>query len=299
MARVQVFVVDSFTRKVFSGNPAGVVLGGEGLGEARMRQIARELNHSETAFVLPPEGPDHDVRVRFFTPRTEVPLCGHATVAAHYVRAVAGGTAPGRYRQLTGAGSLPVEILRDGEDYRIRMTQGPPVFEPPLGEDLAEAVWGALGLGREDRGDFAPVQVVSTGHSKVLVPVRRRSALDALAPDMEALVRLSRVLGCNGYFPFTLDDPDPGSLTQGRMFAPAIGVREDPVTGNAHGPLGAYLIRHALVPRGDSLRFRGSQGDSSGRCGYLDVEVDLEEGEPRRVSILGDAVLVFRADLDL
>lgn len=107
MARVQVFVVDSFTRKVFSGNPAGVVLGGEGLGEARMRQIARELNHSETAFVLPPEGSDHDVRVRFFTPRTEVPLCGHATVAAHYVRAVAGARRRGGTGSSPGRGPCP------------------------------------------------------------------------------------------------------------------------------------------------------------------------------------------------
>ena len=301
MRTVQVFWVDAFTRERFSGNPAGVVLGGDGLEEEQMRRIARELNCSETAFVLSPRGEDHQVWVRFFTPTVEVPVCGHATVAAHYVRAREGRLGETRLVQLTGAGLLPVGILPDGEDYRIRMTQGEIRFEEPLPEEKAEAVWEALGLSREDRDPAAPVQVVSTGHSKVMVPILRRSVLDALAPDMGRLVRLSGDLGCNGYFVFTRDRPEAGALTQGRMFAPAVGIPEDPVTGNAHGPLGAYLVRHGLAeaPKDGVFRFRGAQGDSRGRRGSVDVEIRTRDGQPREAHILGDAVLVFRAELEI
>jgi PhzF family phenazine biosynthesis protein len=300
MPRLIVYQIDSFTRERFSGNPAGVVLSDEAPSELQMQRIARELNNSETAFVLPPEGPDQDLRIRFFTPRVEVPVCGHATVAAHYARAVEYGTGPVTLTQMTGAGPMTVQVLREGEDYRVRMTQGAVVFEPPLPEGTAEEIREALGLRREDRDGRTPIQVVSTGHSKVMVPVLSRSALEALAPDMSALTELSRRIGCNGYFAFTRDAPDPGCLTRGRMFAPAVGVPEDPVTGNAHGPLGAYLVRHGLAPRDrERFLFRGSQGDSTGRSGHMDVEVEIRDGEASRVSILGDAVVVFRCEIDL
>lgn len=132
------------------------------------------------------------------------------------------------------------------------------------------------------------------------MPVRRREALDRLAPDMPALVALSREVGSKGYFVFTLDRPDPGALTQARMFAPAIGILEDPVTGNGNGPLGAYLVQHGRADHdGRRFGFRAAQGDSRGRSGHMDVEVDLEGGRPVRVTIVGDAVMAFKAELDI
>ena len=300
MTRVKVFQVDSFTRTKFSGNPAGVVLDAGSLSERQMQQIARELNNSETAFVLPPKGPDHDVWVRFFTPTVEVPSCGHATIAAHYARAVECGAGAITIIQLTGAGLMPIQILPEGNDYRIRMTQGPIVLEPPISEDHVREIRHAMGLREEDCERQMPVQVASTGHSKVMIPILRRSVLEALTPDMPRLVNLSHLLGCNGYFVFTMDQPDPGALTQARMFAPAIGIQEDPVTGNGNGPLGAYLVNNGVVSHdGHRFEFRGAQGDASGRSGHMDVQVEIEQGRAKRVSIVGDAVIVFRTELEL
>ena len=301
MPRVKIFQIDSFTRTRFAGNPAGVVLDAQGLGDLQMRQLARELNNSETAFVLPPKGPDHDVWIRFFTPTTEVPSCGHATIAAHYARAVEYGIREETLVQLTGAGPMPIRILPDGPDRRIRMTQGPVVIEPPLPERQARRIQEMLGLREVFRDRSLPIQVASTGHSKVMVPILDRKALDVLEPDMPGLAALSRELGCSGYFVFTFDQPDPGALTQARMFAPAIGIPEDPVTGNGNGPLGAYLVRHGRHPASadGSWTFRGAQGDRSGRSGHVDVHVEIEGGVPVRVSITGDAVVVFRTELQL
>ncbi|WP_230534335.1 PhzF family isomerase [Microvirga roseola] len=302
MASYQVYQVDAFTQAPFEGNPAGVVLAADGLSEAQMQAIARELNNSETAFVLRPRGGDHDVLVRFFTPTVEVPVCGHATIAAHYVRAVEGLIPEGSTRQLTGAGvqRIDVERLEDG-DFRIWIQQQPPTFGPILSETDRRALVAALGIRECDLGQ-GPIEVASTGHSKVMVPIRDRAKLDCIRPDLKALSALSRKIGCNGYYPFTLSDPDPGFLAHGRMFAPAIGIAEDPVTGNANGPLGAYLIRHDLA--GSDARRSGltaliRQGEVIGRPGQVRVEVAVDpmSGQPNAVRIGGNARIVFRTEL--
>ncbi|XIE80723.1 PhzF family phenazine biosynthesis isomerase [Streptomyces sp. SBR177] len=267
------YQVDAFTRTPFSGNPAGVVLTADGLSDARMLAVARELNNSETAFVLGADGPDHDVRVRFFTPTTEVPTCGHATVAAHFARAVEYGLPSGSLVQKSGTGLLQgVRIDRDdapGDDrVRITMRQGEAVFGPELGAAQVGRVLRALGAAPRDLVDGGPVQVVSTGHAKVLVGLRDRATVDALRPDAAALTALSHEIGANGFFVFTRDTGEDTLLTWSRMFAPAIGITEDPVTGNGHGPLGAYLLRHGLVPAPDGrLSFTGRQGAAMGRPG--------------------------------
>mgnify|MGYP000997145884 FL=1 len=113
MKKYRIYQIDSFTRRKFHGNPAGVVPHADGLTEEQMQRIARELNNSETAFIFSSASPDYDVEVRFFTPTMEVPLCGHATIAAHYVRAVEGDAVSGRVRQKTKAGILPVDIIQE------------------------------------------------------------------------------------------------------------------------------------------------------------------------------------------
>lgn len=300
----RIYQVDAFTRTRFAGNPAGVVPDAEGLDEAQMQAIARELNNSETAFILPPRDAGHDVHVRFFTPTTEVPVCGHATIASHYVRAIEGQAPRGTVHQLTGAGVLAVDIEPVAEgDFRIWMHQRAPHFGDVLGGRERDALLAALQLGDDDLGP-GPIQIVSTGHSKVMVPLRSRALLDALEPDPAALTALSRTIGCNGYHVFTLADPEPEMLAHARMFAPAIGIGEDPVTGNANGPLGAYLVQHRLVPRGlfqSGLSCWVRQGEAMGRPGSVKVEVAVDPATllPAAVRIGGDAVVAFRAELRL
>lgn len=300
MTQRVLFHIDAFTNAPFRGNPAGVVLNADGMSDRQMQLLARELKHSETAFVFRADGEDHDVRVRYFTPTTEVPLCGHATIAAHAARAHALQLSSTTLRQKTRAGIQPIGIsLSENNVYRIVMHQGPPRFEPPLETKHCERLVAALGLTLADLSQAAPVQVVSTGHSKVMVPLAAHVDLDRLRPDMHELTRLSTDIGCNGYFPFQLAVDEEGA-TDGRMFAPAIGIDEDPVTGNANGPLGAYLVKHKVMPHdGARFRFKGRQGRAMERDGTVHVEVKVREGEPESVSIAGDACIVFAAPLSI
>ena len=131
-------------------------------------------------------------------------------------------------------------------------------------------------------------------------PDKPVSKLNALSPDMLALTKISKMINCSGYFVFTMDSAEKEILTRGRMFAPAVGVNEDPVTGNANGPLGAYLIKHGLVENNKSVfSFKGEQGHAIGRSGIVNVTVNLDDGEPKQVKIGGRAVIVFKTELQL
>lgn len=298
MRRYRLYQVDAFTQEKFKGNPAGVVTRAAGLTDREMQHIARELNNSETAFIFPPDAPDHDVSVRFFTPKVEVPSCGHATIAAHYARALEQGLYNCMVVQKTGAGLFPVEIQRYHDNHRITMTQGSVSFSEPFNSETEGEILSAIGLPPSQRDARCPMQIVSTGHSKVLIGIRERRVLNSLQPDLERLTELSRVIDCNGYFVFTFDSDVQGILTQGRMFAPAIGISEDPVTGNAHGPLGAYILQHQLVQYTyGSLSFRGLQGEAMGRPGVVDVEVKIEDKQPMSVKVGGQAALVFQTEI--
>jgi PhzF family phenazine biosynthesis protein len=298
--KLSVFQVDSFTTELFSGNPAGVVLDAHGLSEKQMLQIARELHNSETAFLFEGEKGSYDLEVRFFTPLKEVPLCGHATVAAHYVYAKEHGLERARLLQKTRAGILPVEVEPEEGDLRVTMTQGSVEYGEILQGSLKERLLEGLGMEEKDLDSSLPIQIVSTGHSKVLIPLKKKKILDGLAVREDVLIRLSEDLECNGYYTFTFDSGEAGVLVSGRMFAPALGIREDPVTGNANGPLGAYLTRYGRLERkSEGSLFTIKQGEALGRKGYMRVQVYSPEGAPQMVKISGRARLVFRTEIFL
>jgi len=295
--KYRVYQVDAFTRQPLTGNPAGVVTNAEGLTEGQMQAIARELNNSETAFILPPKDDSHDVWVRFFSPTREVPVCGHATVSAHFVRALELGLDRARVRQLTGAGVQTVEVTRSGGVPTVTITQSTPGVEPPLPAAAVSRLAAALGVRESDLRPDCPVCVATTGHSKVMVALRDLELLHRLQPDMAALSALSAEIGCNGYYVFTLHPRHP-ALVHARMFAPAIGIPEDPVTGNGGGPVGAYLVTYGHL-KGDEVRFTAVQGEAMGRPGRMEVRVLSENGKPRQVQISGNAVLAFRTEMEL
>ena len=297
---LEVLLADAFTTTPGKGNRAGVVLDASGLVEAEMQAVATLVGVSETAFMIPtPDAPEHELRVRYFTPAMEVPTCGHATVGSHFVRARALGLADTTVNALTGAGVLPVDIVGSGEAMRIVMTQGKVVFTPPYDAAQVARILAALGLSAADLVTGLPIQEVSTGHSKVMVPIRSVDTLDALAPDMDALIRCSRETGCNGYFIFAFNPEDDPALTSGRMFAPAAGIDEDPVTGNGNGPCGAYLSRHGRLPRRDVVRYRGRQGMAMGKEGVVEVTVHRDADGPCKVQIGGVAVMAGSMRIEL
>jgi PhzF family phenazine biosynthesis protein len=299
MKTYTVYQIDAFTSKKFRGNPAGVITNAEGLSELAMQYIARELNNSETVFIFPPDDTSHDVRLRYFTPTTEVPSCGHATIAAHYARSIENQLGSERVIQKIGIGTLPIDIVKNN-DYTIWMTQGSIEFSEPLPTKDLQILLLSLGLAEQEVDERCPIQIVSTGHAKVMIGIKSISKLHSLSPNMNMLSNLSKSIGCNGYYVFTLASRPSNILTHGRMFAPAIGIPEDPVTGNAIGPLGAYLVKHRLVEHDNSLfSFTGIQGEAIGRIGTVDVKVKIENDEPTQVQIGGTAVIVFKTQIEI
>lgn len=296
----RLFHVDAFTDRLFTGNPANVVLDADGLADAEMQTIAREMGGADTAFVLGATDTDHDLRMRFFSPKSEVPFVGHATVAAHVVRAQASRDDVQRVRQLSGTGIVEVDIQRHGTGVEVGVRPKAANLVRVLEHGELESLLDALGAGSSALDPRCPIEIYARRSTRLLLGLRSHSALARLKPDLAALARLTPHLGAEGYFVFTLDSGVAGCFTESRMFCPAIGIPEDPVSGNAHGMLGAYLVRHGLLEADGSVaRFHGAQGVALDRPGVVKVEVEVADGTPGAVRIAGTAVIVFATTLTL
>jgi PhzF family phenazine biosynthesis protein len=296
MRRVRVFQVDAFTDTIFAGNPAGVVLDAQQLTTGEMLAIARELGHGDTAFVLPAAGPDEDLRVRFFTPRKEASFVGHATLAVH---AVLNASEPLALRRQGGqSGVVQVSRHADGS-LAIRLSA--PVLGRTLGDDELDAVLMLLDLSRAQLDPLAPPRIAGTASTRLLLGLREPMDLDAARPNLQQLSALSARIGAQGYFLFARRPGKP-LVTEARMFCPALGIDEDPVSGNAHAMLGVYLHELGLL-HGKSqteARFVGLQGRHVGRAGAVEVTINsAANGQPTAATISGHAVIVFATEIRL
>jgi PhzF family phenazine biosynthesis protein len=295
--KIQVHQVDAFTREPFTGNPTGVVLNADALSEAQMLAIARELNNAETAFILAPDADDHTVRARFFTPRSEAGFVGHATVAAQYVLSRR-HEAPRWQRQKSKAGIVDVEVRGSDDDRRIAIRRSPPALGRELNDRERLAVLDALALASESLDTRIAPRIVGAAGTRLLIGVRGPDPLKHLKPDFTRLTTLSAQIGAAGYFVFTLTPNAADHLTESRMFCPALGIAEDPVSGNAHGLLGAYLASLGLLARsGERARFSGIQGHSLHRPGRVEVELEFTGTELAGVWISGQAVSIFQTEI--
>lgn len=300
MKKLIIYQIDSFTKEKFKGNPAGVLVNADGLSDEQMQLIARELNNSETAFLVSPDDNDCDGVIRYFTPKTEVPICGHATIAAMYAKALEDNLNACILRMKTRIGVLPFEIVKENNDYQVIMTQGRFELGSTMDDLTTQRLIAYLGLSQSDLDERCPVQIASTGHSKVMIGIKSREKVNSLSPQYQNLIDLSRKIQCNGYFVFTFDSNDRDILTYGRMFAPAVGINEDPVTGNANGPLGGYLIQNKIIDTKENyFEFNGRQGEIINRLGVVHVKVKIEKGKPSLIQIKGDAVVIFRTEIEL
>ncbi len=276
--RLRVLLVDAFTDEPLTGNVAGLVPEADGLNGEQMQAIAREIGASETAFLLP-SGPA-DRRIRYFTPTTEVDLCGHATVASHAALQDDGIIEPGMHTLETNVGMLDIEVEADA---MVWMTQDQPsVSRLDLGSDRVSDVLGI------DEAAIAPADLpiarASTGLPFLIVPVDFLSALGDADPDYDRIAELSTETEVAGVYAFTFDTLAGESTLHARMWGPAVGVDEDPVTGTASGAAGGYL-RHveAFETMPDEMVFE--QGHFIDRPGNVHVCV----GETIRVG--GQAVV--------
>ena len=240
------------------------------------------------------DAPD-SVEVRFFTPKLEVPICGHATVATHAIRSLESGVPQGTTTQVSPGGRWEISWNREGDVSRVTMRQQPVrlVGEAANRYEIA----AALGIGDDVLASDWPVEVWSTGSDKILVPVATADGLAGIVPDMDALRTLSEPWGGAGFFVFTLDTTEPGFLTECRMFGPAVGVPEDPVNGSGHGPLAGYLWARRALPA--SGRFLSRMGRTMDRPGVVEVAAVMGEEEPIAVDVTGAAVIVFSTEFEV
>jgi PhzF family phenazine biosynthesis protein len=294
------YVVDSFAAHPLSGNPAGVLLDGEGLDAEAMQRIAAELKHSETAFPLPPREPDTALHLRWFSPESEIAFCGHATLASFHVlveearriTVPAGGVT--RMAFTCKSGRLNVELSRAEGTLRILIETPASRFEPVT---VPGRLLTALGIVPEALDPRLPPRKSAILEGNLYLAVRDRDALARCRPDGDALEEGCRQLEATGCVVYTLD-PRPGVDAAMRCFFPGQGILEDPVTGSAAGQLGALLqlVRPAELPR----RLLFTQGDEMGRPGRIEVQVRPETGPGRaRGWIGGNAVTVLRGELQL
>jgi trans-2,3-dihydro-3-hydroxyanthranilate isomerase len=290
---------DVFTDRPLEGNQLAVFLDGRGLSTERMQAIAREMNFSESTFILPPEAAGTDMRMRIFTPANELPMAGHPTVGSTFALAHTGTIRSGVSRFVFGLGVGPVPVDLEWEADRLRfawMTQLNPEFGPPIG--AREAVAAAIGVGSGDLVPDLPIQQVSTGLPFLFVPIRSRDAVDRAACDMSAFRHLTSSLGIDlGIFLFAVPAPGSVETAYSRMFAPGFGMVEDPATGSASGALGCYLVRHGLVTRDHARRMVSLQGVAMGRPSRIHIAVYSRGDEIVSVKVGGTAVLVGRGEL--
>ena len=302
--------LDVFTNEPFAGNPLAVFPEAEGLSDDLMMKIAREMNLSETVFVLPSDKPDVLRRLRIFTPTREIPFAGHPIVGTWNALAREGvvpipddGTGWQRIQHEVGIGVLPLDIeFNNGATVQVVMTQGQ--FEI-LGEvddshEQAE-IARALGLAREDIDESLPIQIITTGLPVMAVPVRSIADLRSCRINGTLLAEIYTSRGGTGCLAFTRETLEIGaSRAHARFFAPADNIPEDPATGSACGALGAYLVHHAalsLEPEDGRYKFVIEQGDFIHRPSRIGLDVKGAAHAVEEVRVGGPSVLVAHGEV--
>lgn len=294
--------VDVFTDRIFGGNPLAVFLDGSGLEDGEMQAIAREMNLSETTFVLPPSRPECVARVRIFTPARELPFAGHPTLGTAWVMAH-----HGRLRARTmrlsleeGIGPVPVEFEGESRSPRfVWMSHRDATFGPEIKERAAIA--RALGLDESSLLSGAPIETGSTGLGFLFVPLRNRDAVDRAVLDVPTLLASIGAAKDAGLFVFAPNSEPSAERVYSRMFAPhRSGITEDPATGSASGPLGAYLVRHGLVQaRAAEVRIVSEQGTKMGRQSFVHIALRVEDNNVKEIRVGGGVVSVLEGRLRL
>jgi trans-2,3-dihydro-3-hydroxyanthranilate isomerase len=298
-------LVDVFTTTPFGGNQLAVFHEDSNLKTETMQMIARELNLSETVFIRPPSDPKREKSLRIFTPKVELPMAGHPTIGAAYVLADKGilATKEGQNEWIIeeGVGDVPVTVYKDDSHIsKVEMKQPIPVFgEKYLNTEIAAKL---LSLSIEDLDTNLPIQTVSTGVPFLYIPVRSLSAIKKINFRADVWEEyFSSNPSTKHIFTFTKETEEAKSTVHSRMFAPAMGISEDPATGAASGPLGAYLVEYGVIPptENETYFLRSEQGIEMGRPSFIDISIVKEGNEFKEVKIGGNCVIIGSGELHL
>lgn len=288
--KLPVWLVDAFTTQTFHGNPAGVIPSADGLSSQQMQMIAREIHASETAFVLEAESPQADFRLRFFTPESEVDLCGHATIGT-----ICGLVEDGKLSLDEGRGGCKVETAvgvlsisygMEGDSAWAEMRQADPQFR-----DLAlnpGELAHLLGISDSDIDEQGVLGLSYTGLWDLFVPVVSKEVTARMQPKLAELAQWNRELGVTSTHVYTRDTVLAQHDFHTRDFSPAVGIAEDPATGTATGALVALLYHHQKVEAARTYRFE--QGYEIHRPSVIEARIETGQGGPLKVFVKGSAV---------
>jgi trans-2,3-dihydro-3-hydroxyanthranilate isomerase len=297
------YTADVFTDRAFGGNQLAVFPDARGINGARMQEIAREFNFSETTFVLPPENAKHTRRVRIFTPGAEIAFAGHPTVGtAHVLAAIGDIPLTGETTSIVfeeGVGPVPVTVRSKGRDpvfAQLSVAKLPEVGPPP---PSAARLARMLSLDVSDlAGNDMPPEAVSCGLPYLFIPLATRGAVARSRLRIDLWEETLRGYWTDDIFVFALDPELESSDVHARMYAPGFGITEDPATGSACAALGGYLA--ARHPRHDgTLRWVVEQGFEMGRPSIMEVEVDKRGGAVTGVRVGGSTVLVCEGQMEV
>jgi trans-2,3-dihydro-3-hydroxyanthranilate isomerase len=300
------YQADVFTDEPFGGNPVAVLPDAAGLTDEELQKIAREMNLSETVFVLPPTDPRAAAKVRIFTPKQEIPFAGHPILGTFYIL--------GKLKQIPLAepitklfyecniGIFPIELrVHKGEILRVVMTQPKPEFLGKVDSpDAPVETAKALGMDRRAIADAKfPIEVVSTGLPVIIVPVRTLTAVRSIVPNPTAITELCARHGANGIMVFTTVTVDEFSTVHTRMFASPIGILEDPATGSASGALGAYLVQNGVVEVAITTEIIAEQGHEMDRPSRIIIQVESDDDVIQEVKVGGEVLMVIEGTITL
>jgi trans-2,3-dihydro-3-hydroxyanthranilate isomerase len=289
----QIRIVDVFTEKPLAGNQLAVVLDGRDLSSEMMQRIAREMNFSETTFVLPPENPAHAAKVRIFTPVNEMKFAGHPTIGTSWVLANEGLVKNGslEFTLEEGVGPVAVRGVRTNERVTFWMTH------PPLsyGEVLPhKQVAAAIGVEEAEVVPDVPAQIVTTGTPFLFIALRDQRAVDSAVSDRSRLEKLLRKKPAISVFLFAV-------IGAGRLYSRCLGpdIAEDPATGSASGPLGGFAVKYGLVERAPKVSIVSEQGVKMGRQSFVHIELEYGDSPdiPSRIEVGGSVMPVLSGTL--
>ena len=292
------YQVDVFTEVPFGGNPLAVVFNSEELTDDSMQKIAREMNLSETAFVLPPGKLPVDFSVRIFTPEKELPFAGHPSLGTAHILRETGKVRSGDYPIKLSLKAGIVTITQKDQDNLLVMDQLVPSFQKPI--SCSEELGKAIGISTDDISSTAhPIQIVSTGLPVLVVPVVSLKALQAITVDTIILREFLDILDTNLLYAFTMETLESNSSIHSRAFAPELGITEDPATGSAAGAVGAYLSFNTLISKDECKNILIEQGYVVSRPSSIFVCVEQMEGKIRSVKVGGYSVTVIQGNLSI
>lgn len=308
------YTLDVFTDRTFGGNPLAVIPDARGLNDEEMQALTREFNLSETVFVFPPDDPAHTARARIFTPGRELAFAGHPTIGTALLLAMA-RVVPLTDRETQvileeGIGPVPVVVsLEQGAPRTACLVVSPPELRRD-GPDVpdASALAQMLGLEADDVVTRAPLAPAagSCGTPFLLVPLRSRDAVSRSRLQREAFDRTLAGAWAREVFVFDASAVESGDAIRARMFAPDLGIGEDPATGSAAAVLAGYLAAAALASGSEPVQrtergfaWRVEQGVEMGRPSELELSAEVSGGALRAVSVGGRAVLVSEGTIQL